>query len=228
MLSQPFTSPAPAWPTGLRYIQNGDNLGTGNHETQAGDIAQALSYLKQAIGGDSTVPVTLHDVTVTDEIKTSIGGITRVVQAIPTAEDPSVWSINYAGFAIQTDDTLAHLRWELDLPHGATLVSASVYVKGAAGHMSLPAGTDRLLFAVGYSTNAGSTPGLGDAYDSSESVEDYEETHAINVAVSSHVVDRTANRYYAYLRNERGANYVVGAEVYNVELSFTPAIYDPG
>jgi hypothetical protein len=228
MLTETFTIPAPEWPTGLRYIQNGDSLGTGNHQSQAEDVAQALSYLKQAVSGDSGVPVVLHDVTVTDEIKTSIGGITRVVQAIPTAEDPSVWSINYAGVATQTDDTIAHLRWELDLPHGATLVSASVYVKGALGHGSLPEDTDRLLFTVGYSTNVGSTPALGDAYDSSASVDDYEETHTIDVSTDSHVVDRTANRYFAYLRNERGANYVSGAQVYNVTCSFTPAIYDPG
>lgn len=229
MLTKTFTAdPAPEWPVGLRYIQNGDSLNTGNHETQAADVAQALSHLKGAVSGDAGIPVELADVTVTEPIKTSIGSIPRVVQAMPTTDNATAWEIDFAGKAEQAANALGYLRWELDIPHDAVLTSVSVYVKGAAGHSSLPTGTDRPLFTVAYVTNAGSNPALGDEYDASASVGTYEVTHAITVPIASHEVDRTANRYYAYLRTERGSNYVQGLQVYNVTCTFTPASYDPG
>ncbi|XXX79179.1 hypothetical protein WMF30_10435 [Sorangium sp. So ce134] len=234
MLTKPFTlSPAPAWPTGLRYIQNGDALNTGNHETQAADVAQALSHLKGAISGDSAVavnlaPTTANDFTATAPIKTDMGSITRVMQVHPATDNASVWTIGITGNAEQASSTVANLIYWLDIPNGATLTAVSVDVTGATGHSSLPTGTDRAHIEVGYVSSPSGGGGLGVQYDASASVEDYEEAHQITLSVSSHVVNRTSNRYYALVRGERGGNYVAGLQVRNVRCTFTPASYDPG
>ncbi|WP_437310007.1 hypothetical protein [Sorangium sp. So ce388] len=228
MLTKTFTTPAPSWPTGLRYIQNGDDLNTGNHESQAADVAQALSYLKATVSNDATVPITLADVTVTAAIKTNIGSITRVMPAYPTADDPAAWSIDLKGIAEQATDDLAYIIYWLDIPHGATLTAVSVDVFGASGHSSLPTGTDRAHLEVGRVISPTGDVGLGDAYDASASVGAYEGDHPITVSVAAHVVNRQTGRYYALVRGERGTNFVAGFTVRNVKCTFTPSVYDPG
>lgn len=247
------TSPAPAMPATLRYIQNGDSLGTANHQNQAEDVAQALGHLKAtkadlagpALTGTATAvnltvsgttdlngtttldgATTAGDFTLsgTNKVKLASRSIARV-QAVPfTADVAAVWSTNVYGEAVQANSSLGYAIFELRVPHGATLTSVTAYVTGGAGHGSLPTSTDRVELSVGYTTTGGSHPGLGTQADTA-TLPTYEAQHTIAVSMS-HVIDRTANRYFATIRSERGANYQAGYTVHCVSCTYTITAMD--
>ncbi|MGK3995088.1 hypothetical protein [Sorangium sp. So ce1024] len=229
MLSIPLTyDTAPEWPDGLRHIQTGDNLGTGNHQAQAADAAQALLHLKARVDGAEGTSTALRDATAHAPIKLNVGSITRVMSAYPVTDDATAWAIDNTGIAEQQTSALAHVCYWLDIPDGATLTAVTVDVVGGAGHESLPTGTDRVHLQVGYVESPSGGGSLGDSYDGSESVEDYEQAHTITVSVSTDPIDRSIRRYYAIVRGERGSAFEPGFTARNVKCTFTPSRYDPG
>lgn len=76
MLNEALDTSA-SWPSGLRYIQDGDPLGTSSHQLQAADVADAAGYLKKR--GASLGGVLTTDGLGAVAITSSTGGFTAAI-----------------------------------------------------------------------------------------------------------------------------------------------------
>lgn len=120
------------------------------------------------------------------------------------------WSYTTNG-DVSADATGAILPIQIFPPHGSTLGSVSVTIKGAAGHVGLPGGMPTVQ--VWYVPLATGVPApLGSAtLDPSATVGAYQAAHSVVATGAAHVVDRDANKYMVVVTNESGANSLTGA-----------------
>lgn len=181
MLNKAITiSPVPAFPANLRYIQDGDSLGTTNHEIQAADMAQAVGHLKGAMVGGSGVLVQKGAITNAQTDVTRVGSYVTV-------------DVGENGFQV------------LDLPHGSTLTAVKVYLlRNTTG--TLP--TTRVRMSVvrkKMADNTGTT--LVNLYQDPTSVlTDYEAYHGFEKTGLSEVIDNNQYLYYVTLTGEANPN----------------------
>ena len=82
------------------------------------------------------------------------------------------------------DAQIASLVIPLHLPHGASLISVTVYLKGQSGHTDLPATMPIAKVRKKTAATAAATTVLATATDASASVGDYEADHSIVLDMS--------------------------------------------
>jgi hypothetical protein len=166
------------------------------------------------------------------ELKYVSSNITRYAQmSAAFTPDPNRWA-----FESITGSTGANApRWHqpsnanthplmvpLVLPIGATLISVSMNIKGAAGHGALP--TDKPSIEVVWQPidddTATEVDGAGPAVDSSASTGAFEASHQVSRLSYAEVVSST-RRYWARIRGEGGANAVDGLQLFSVRSTCT-------
>jgi hypothetical protein len=116
----------------------------------------------------------------------------------------------------------------LDLPHGCTLNTVTVYIDPAAGHGGLPTLPNVKVYKtapdVGTQTQLGST-----STDTSGSVGAYEAIHAMpTISSINEVIDREALRYYLVFTGEAGGNFVALLRITGVQVQYTVTKRDDG
>lgn len=179
MLNQAVTtSPVPSMPANIRYIQDGDALGTTNHQIQAADVAQALGHLKGSLApvGD----IVQRGITVNGD-----AGTTGLAHLISVGANES---------AIQM----------IDLPNGATLTDVTVYVD--RNNTGSAPGTKVEVQLIRITISSGSPTTLGTFTDTTASLSDYEARHAVTLTGLSVTIDNTQYAYYTRLVGETGSN----------------------
>lgn len=230
MLQEPIvSSPAPAFPTNLRYIQNGDALNTGNHQLQATDVAQALGHLEGTkLDQTDTHPIVFSDLTMsgTTRVKLASRSITRVEHSPFYSEDLAVWGLNPIGEMQQLSATVSSrvAGCPLRVPHGVTLTAVSVRV-APANHTGLPAVKPR-MYLRRPNTSSGAVVELGDVTDPSADITAYNAAHEITLSGLSEAIDRTANRYVVNLVGESGTDSMANMLVIRASYTYTTTFYD--
>lgn len=195
-----------SWPAGLRYIQNGDGLGTTNHELQAQDVADALGHLRN--GG---VQFAARPILVSRQL-------TLVLPMLGESASGN-WSLvsnEYGNW--QNTASGGTMIFRLLLPHGQQLNAVTLRWKGAAGHGALPTMPTVTLRRI--DANGGDTT-LGSQTDTSGNVGAYEATHDITVSGLTHTIDRTLYRYVLTMVGETGGNFVANAKAVAVKATVT-------
>lgn len=203
---------AAAWPAGLRYIQNGDSLGTVTHEAAAADLADALGHLKNGgavIGGTGRQQLNPRQLTL---LLPLLGETTSGNWSLHATEYGN-WINTAAGGTVQ---------FRLDLPHGQQLNGITLRWKGAAGHGALPTLPVITLRRV---DQDGADVSLGSQTDPSGSVGAYENAHDIALSGLTHTIDRTLYRYVLTMTGETGGNFVANAKASAVKATVTCSFY---
>ncbi len=131
-------------------------------------------------------------------------------QNIPWIAGSGDWTVLQGGMA--SNVTLGdYLYVGLDVPHGATLTSVTIYINPDGAHVGLPANMPRIRVSkIGI---GGTETVIGvETTDATAFLVVYEAAHTITVSGLSEVIDRTAYRYNVRLQSESGANALAGME----------------
>jgi hypothetical protein len=97
------------------------------------------------------------------------------------------------------------VRFDLDVPNGATLTSVSIFFHPAPGHVGLPAQMPVATVRAA-SSSTGLAASVATATDSSSTLSAYEAGHVLTVGGMAHTVDRSTERYHVTFTAEAGAN----------------------
>lgn len=211
MLSETINVAA-SFPSSIRYIENGDPLNTGNFQANAEDVAAMGGHL---IGTGPNLEVGNKY-----RLKSRSVTITLDSRAIV---DPANWlpSLTAVGVWVCQTTTANRPIWlPFSPPVGMTLTGWEVYVKGAAGHVGLPAVMPQVQLGQ-YRIDTGAFTSISLVSDASANTANYQALHAVSATSLTHVVDRSVYRYTIGLNNESGANALVGLELHGARLTFT-------
>ncbi len=148
---------------------------------------------------------------------------TRSIETTPTY-DPTKWAISEAD-GIASNTLFAggpFILYPLDLPHGQTLTSVTVYYTGPGGHAAFPGGAPTLPTAVvEYIDTTGGGATVASQVDTSATVAVYEAIHPIVVNCGGHAIVRSSRRYYVKISAEAGANGINGGIIYLLTRTVT-------
>ncbi len=103
------------------------------------------------------------------------------------------------------------------LPRTLVIQNIRAYVRGATGHVALPATRLAMQFVQVNKTTGTSVVLFANTQDPSASTAAYEVYHNFIIS-GSHTYTPNTHRYYVEFTAESGANALVGAEIYMVEI----------
>jgi len=120
----------------------------------------------------------------------------------------------------------------LDLPDLSVLTALDICLQGAAGHGSLPAGTDRFNIQIFIGQAGPGNPAtqiVTAQYDTTVGTGNYEFEHIYTVTLGSPItMDRSIDRIVLMATNEKGANFIAGLRVCEIATIITVTSQDPG
>lgn len=141
--------------------------------------------------------------------------VTRVVSALGVDVGTTAWGLDvYPGIPATSAATVA--TWEViipecDLPNGATLKYGTAVIRPSSGRGSL-SGLTMPIVTLGYYTPGSVTTTVSSGENVLATISDtsnlaaYETGHEVSTTPVTHVVDRTANRYFIRIATEHGTN----------------------
>lgn len=136
----------------------------------------------------------------------------RVCSDPGTATDWTKASHDTTGIMQTNVNTLTRILFSLSLPKGATLTKVQVVLKGAGGHVGMPA-TKPDIIVYKISSINGTATSIGSATDASANTTAYQAVHTID-ATMTETIDSELLRYAVVVETEDGANALAGASYY--------------
>jgi hypothetical protein len=206
---------------GLRIMSGGflTVLSGGTLSVPSGGIVSAASGSTVTLSGATTA----SDLTMTstNRVKLASRSITRVQSSVPYPKS-ATWSFGADGTPIQVVNDTDELLWSIRVPHGATLTSVQVGITPSGGHGGVAPTMPSV--SVGYEDSGGSHN--ISTVDDATVIGSYEAYHEFGPSGLSHVVDRSARRYFALISGETGGSYQIGLRVHFVKCTYTITEYD--
>jgi hypothetical protein len=156
-----------------------------------------------------------------DTLGLSADTVERVIAVPWNTPNAGEFALTGFGVSVWEDAGVGHrMSAAIDLPHGATLVSVSVYVDpvlhASIAGMTKPA-FDIIEFAA--ATNTGST--IGSGTDPSADATAYSAYHAVVASGLGVAIDRSAKSYFLDFTGESGANSAALLKLYgSVKITY--------
>lgn len=147
----------------------------------------------------------------------------------------SAWSCDDGGVFSAVNGTptthVQHFGYELDVPHGANLVSATIYREPNTSHAAFPGGapgTFPMVRLRRFTLSSGATDTIASQTDPNTSTKTAYETYAgITATVGGdEFVDRSLYRYMVILSTESGANALDGTRVFAGTVTFATSFLE--
>lgn len=190
-------------------------------------LADRTQYLQKRIDGTATTVTRNVPFGTARALNVSVAVAQSGVYPGPYDILPGAGCTIATGYMEFTDSVLAYARHtsiplDQDLPHGATIVSATLNLKGPGGHGAIP--FLPILSLVRYTANGEVIQELlstGMVTDPSL-LAAYEAYHSFTYTCDQYnVVDRNAYTYAAIVSNEAGATALAGLRLYSLTLTLS-------
>lgn len=129
--------------------------------------------------------------------------------------------------ATNVSDATTNLRYECDIPPGASAVSISVWVRPATGHGALPANRPQLTAYI-YDSDTGTAPQTGSAaVADAGTIGSYEMRTLLTVTASVNTI-AVPQKVICQVFGESGANFLAGLVIDEPTFTFsTPEMQEP-
>lgn len=152
--------------------------------------------------------------------------ITRAAEHSPMSTAANWYADLFApGIWDAADTTARTMVVPLHVPNGVTITAVTVYLKGAGGHVGLPATMPYIsLWENAPATTA--TLIAGPTTDSAANAAAYDAVHAVTISGLSITSSRASKQYLLMVVSETGANSIAGLQYHGSTVTYTTTAYD--
>lgn len=156
-----------------------------------------------------------------DTLGLSADTVERVIAVQWNTPNAGEFALTGFGVSRWTDAGVGHrMSAAIDLPHGATLVSASVYIAPVL-HASIAGMTKPAFDIIEFEATANAGSIIGSGTDPSADATAYSAYHAVIASGIGVAIDRSAKSYFLDFTGEDGANSEALLKLYgSVEITY--------
>lgn len=136
----------------------------------------------------------------------------------------------FLSFIADATSAAQKFGYEIDVPHGASISSATIYMRPPGGHGGFPGmkpATFPQVDVYRYVPATGVTTTLATQVDPNNTVVAYESYTAITATLGTpEIADRSMGRYFVILSTETGANALSGTSIFGGSVTYATSFLE--